>query len=255
MSIAQFGIGNALRGLGRNLVENYLRNPANSYANARRLFRLARSSGPMGAHARAIVRAFWDEGWEGVRAYARQLGEQSAPLLRNIEMVSMRAGNAAARVGTSTIAITEETFIGAVSATGAGVLAGIYEVGSKRKGVHGGMIAGAESAIADDFDSFLHPFKDPLHTIANMLDPLHIVHGSHHDEPDPKKPKPNPVIGYGGDFSGLVTTFYDPVTSHIIDYKGIPRKRKFSSLYRYSPFWKEQARLSQRSVLVGPSQS
>ena len=60
----------------------------------------------------------------------------------------------------------------------------------------------------------------------------------------------------GGDFSGLVCTFVNPVTSLIIDYKGIPsRKRKFAALERYSPFWKEHNRLTQRSVLAGPSQS
>jgi hypothetical protein len=56
-----------------------------------------------------------------------------------------------------------------------------------------------------------------------------------------------------GAFSGLVCTFLNPVTSRIIGYKGIRRKRKFAALERYSPFWKEQNRLTQRSVLAGPS--
>lgn len=64
--------------------------------------------------------------------------------------------------------------------------------------------------------------------------------------------KQNPFAGFRGDFAGLVSTFLNPVTSRIIGYKGIPRKRKFSVLQRYSPFWKEQMRLTQTSVLAGP---
>lgn len=79
-------------------------------------------------------------------------------------------------------------------------------------------------------------------------------------DPDASQPQSTPTpthpiikTNITGDFSGLVNTFYNPVTSRIIGYKGIPRKRKFSSLQRYSPFWKEQMRLTQTSVLAGPS--
>ena len=74
-----------------------------------------------------------------------------------------------------------------------------------------------------------------------------------------KKPKPNPsLIRTSGDFSGLVHTFLNPVTGRIIGYKGIPRRRtrrRFDSLQRYSPFWKDHMRLTQTSVLAGPSQA
>ena len=87
------------------------------------------------------------------------------------------------------------------------------------------------------------------------------------DEVSPKRPAEHelPVVddssqntcpiqpSFGSGFSGLVTTFLDPVTSQIIGYKGIPRKRKFAALEQYSPFWKKQNRLTQTSVLAGPS--
>lgn len=119
-----------------------------------------------------------------------------------------------------------------------GLVAGaIVTAGESRKSQ--GVVKGVESALADDLDSFLHPFRDPWHTLANALDPFHILHGSHHDDPNPKRQKLNPQAPRGGDFAGLVNTFYNPVTSRIIGYKGIPRKRKFSSLERYSSFWKQ----------------
>lgn len=67
-----------------------------------------------------------------------------------------------------------------------------------------------------------------------------------------KKPRPSTPVARG-DFSGIQTTLYHPTTGNIINYQGIPRKRKFSALERYSPFWKEQMRLTQTSVLAGPS--
>lgn len=70
----------------------------------------------------------------------------------------------------------------------------------------------------------------------------------------PKRQKTNPLVSNAGDFSGLVTTFLNPLSGRILDYKGIPsKKRKFAALEQYSPFWKEQNRLTQRSVLAGPS--
>lgn len=67
-----------------------------------------------------------------------------------------------------------------------------------------------------------------------------------------KKPRSETPMARG-DFSGIQTTMYVPTTGRIINYQGIRRKRKFSALERYSPFWKEHNRLTQTSVLVGPS--
>lgn len=58
-----------------------------------------------------------------------------------------------------------------------------------------------------------------------------------------------------GDFSGLVRTFLNPVTSRIIRYKGIRRNRKFAALEQYSPFWKKHNRLSADTVMIAPSQA
>lgn len=55
-------------------------------------------------------------------------------------------------------------------------------------------------------------------------------------------------------FSGLVSTLLNPVTGRILNYKGIRRKRKLSTLEQYSPFWKEQSH-TPRSVFVAPSQA
>lgn len=66
-----------------------------------------------------------------------------------------------------------------------------------------------------------------------------------------KKKKQNP-LARRGDFSGLVNTFYNPLTSAIIGFKGIPRKRKFSRLAQYSSFWKDQFRTPPTTPARGP---
>lgn len=79
---------------------------------------------------------------------------------------------------------------------------------------------------------------------------MHAADAAH----EPKRQKTNPAVSVQGSFAGLVTTFLEPTTGLILNYKGIPsRKRKYNSLERYSPFWKEHNRLTQTSVLAGPS--
>ncbi len=59
--------------------------------------------------------------------------------------------------------------------------------------------------------------------------------------PAPKRLKGGEHPVASGDFAGLVSTFVNPVTSRIIGYKGIPRKRRRNtSLERWSPFWAQQ---------------
>jgi len=99
-----------------------------------------------------------------------------------------------------------------------------------------------------------HPIAGPSQHLGFKADHDPGKRGRHdmHELPDPKRQKTNPIAVFG-DFSGLVQTLLNSTTGSIIGYKGIPRKRKFSSLERYSPFWKEHNRLTQTSVLAGPS--
>ena len=113
--------------------------------------------------------------------------------------------------------------------------------------------AGALIKGGSDINNW-HPISGPHASLGFKADRDPGKRGRHdmHELPDAKRQKTNPVCT-PGDFSGLVSTFLYPTTGGIINYKGIPRKRKFTSLERYSPFWKEQMRLTQTSVLAGPS--
>ena len=107
----------------------------------------------------------------------------------------------------------------------------------------------------DDDDPFDEEMDDPVDVDEIPLtgtDDGMKPDGPGSDTEDETK-SPHPHVSKRGDFSGLVKTFYNPVTSRIIGYKGIPRKRKFISLQRFSPFWKEHMRLTPASVLAGPS--
>lgn len=115
-------------------------------------------------------------------------------------------------------------------------------------GTRGPAVPGQSYGNYDDLKA-LAASKDP--NIPHSIDD----HMSDGDDPVATPSTPQPRVRVGGDFSGLVSTFLNPVTSRILGYKGIPRKRKkFSTLEQYSPFWKEQHE-TPRSVFVAPSQA
>lgn len=205
----------------------------------------------------AVISGGYAAFWFNVSRWFEQIGPAAARRVIGIadsipeEGVEMTDFNDAARLAVRSVASQLGTTAEAAGFDLAGPIAIGLSEWSQAKDI-------GERLGADTRSN--HPIADTIHDTEKSL--WDFIFGPHNplarnpysdDEPDPKRPKLNPVTRPVGDFSGLVSTFYNPVTSRIIGYKGISRKRKFSTLERYSPFWKEHNRLTQTSVLAGPS--
>lgn len=199
---------------------------------------------------------------------------QNAPDVREIELADFNlARQALVQRTCQELGAASEAF---GYDTGNAILAGVagaYEL-SKGDGKHG-----LKDQLKDD-QTHKHPIVDGINDVLNdLFRTSHIPHifGGEKDpkspvdhpwdtppstQPDPQPPRSTGVTS--GNFAGLVHTFYNPVTSRIIGYKGIRPKRRMGTLEKYSQFWRDQSVLGKRSretpfspdsVFVAPSQA